>query len=142
MGKPRPRELRLSPIVPQKQKNGVWMWKSDASSVFPPHPPQEPRAEWSRQTWLRSKGQIIVDAVCLHNAGHCLRPEAQTLPLARLSELEPRAERFKSLWSGTERAPVKTGWLFRGGRRGWGVCSPVPHHIPSQNCKHKSTVCF
>lgn len=99
---------------PTEAENGVWLWKSDASSVFPPHPLQEPRAEWPRQTWLGSKGQIVVDAVCLHSAEHCLRPEAQTHPLARLSELQPRAEHFKSLWSGTERASAKTGWLFRG----------------------------
>ena len=121
----------------KKQKHRVWNWKSDAASVFPPHPLQNSQAEWPRQMWFGSKGQIIVGAVCLHNVERCLRPEAGRRPLASLSELEPRGEHFESSRSGTQRAPGKTGQLFQGAAR-----AAVPHHLPSRYCKHQSTVCF
>ena len=92
---------------------GVRVWKCD-EAAFPPHPLQASQAEWPRQTWLGSKGQIIVGAVCLHNVEHCLRPKALRHPLARLSESESRGGYFKSLWSGMEGAVEKTGRLFQG----------------------------
>lgn len=134
------RRVQESPTTPL-QSHGSREAGSGTGNLMPnPFPPNTPRqesqAEWPRQTWLGSRGQLIVGAVCLHNVEHRLRPEAQKHPLARLSESEPRGERFTSLWSGTNGATVKTGRLFQGGV----LCRQ--RHIPPKNCKHKSTVCF
>lgn len=100
------------------------------------HPLREALAERSRRTWLGSRGQIIVGAVCLHNAEHCLRPKAQRHPLARLSEPEPRGQVSGACGLGWSKRRRRQRAL-PGARR-----SPAPRHIPSQYCKHKSSVCF